>query len=434
MTNYNKKVTLQLTCIDHDCQTSNVGANLGSGSSKKFSSSKNTSSSSSKFGSLSDNGDEAMKWIAHQVKGLQTAISVPLLQVVRSFEGDSSQFKEWVKEIEKYAHMARLDNTDIPRIVLMTCKGTVGDFVKRYLEEIESEGEIPDWTNLKRLMQKRYAEITDNQRAMTELRKIKQTPEESVQLYSERLLRLAEDAYTAPFDETEYAFIQKQLVDIFCDGLFYDYLRMRVLRCDPRGYDEAVEIAMKEQNLRKRFNLRSNTQNETLTNDENSDLAVNSSNQKCFKCNCKGHTVWECPQRVNKQNIKPVLDYSDPESDENREVSSTKRKKSLDECENTIPNKQKLINTVPVKNSEDSRHKILGQTKSDHTNRHKTGECWLCHAKGHFRRNCPNRRFPDRYRVRYYSRDRYLSHKQNQGNFKALFKRKPLKRADKILK
>ena len=165
-----------------------------------------------------------MRWIANQFIGLQTAISVPLLQVVRSFEGDPSQFKDWVKEIEKYAHMARLDNSDIPRIVLMTCMGTVGDFVKRYLEEIESKGKLPDWSDLKRLMHKRYAEITDNQRAMTELRKIKQAPEESVQFYSERLLRLAEDAYTAPFDEKEYAFIQKQFVDIFCDGLIYDYL------------------------------------------------------------------------------------------------------------------------------------------------------------------------------------------------------------------
>ena len=380
-----------------------------------------------------------MRWIANQFKGLQTAISVPLLQVVRSFEGDPSQFKDWVKEIEKYAHMARLDSTDIPRIVLMTCMGTVGDFVKRYLEEIESKGKLPDWSDLKRLMHKRYAEITDNQRALTELRKIKQAPEESVQFYSERLLRLAEDAYTAPFDEKEYAFIQKQLVDIFCDGLIYDYLRMKVLRCDPKSYEEAVEIAMKEQNLRKRFNLRSNAQNEALKNDENSESAVNQSNKTCFKRSCNEQTVWECPLRVNKQSTKPALDYSDPESDENEVSSTNKSKKSFNDYENTLP-KQRPINTVPVKSSENFKqtsNQMQGRTRSENTNKTKTTECWLCHAKGHIRRNCPNRRFPDRYRVLNYSHDRYLrrlSHKQNPGNLKALFKRKPLKRAYKKLK
>ena len=220
---------------------------------------------SSKFVKIPENGEEAMKWIANQVKGLQTAISVPLLQVVKTFEGDSSQFKQWVKEIEKYAQIARLDNTDIPRIVLMTCTGTVGDFVKRYLDETESSGSTPDWPHLKKLMQKRYAEITDNQQAMTLLREIKQTPVESVQLYSERLLKLAEDAYPTPFDERENKLVQKQLVDIFCDGLCHDYLRMKVMRSDPHNYEEAVEIATKEQNLRKRFHLRSNTENESHT-------------------------------------------------------------------------------------------------------------------------------------------------------------------------
>ena len=144
MTNTNKKMTFQLTSICQDSQTTDVGANLCSGTFQNVCSSPSTGSSPSKFDHFSENGGQEMRWIANQFKGLQTAISVPLLQVVRSFEGDPSQFKDWVKEIEKYAHMARLDSTDIPRIVLMTCMGTVGDFVKRYLEEIESKSELPE--------------------------------------------------------------------------------------------------------------------------------------------------------------------------------------------------------------------------------------------------------------------------------------------------
>ena len=460
MTNVDDKVTSQMT---------GIGQDFVSGSSPSFGLSQSKGSSSLNFGRIPENGEDAFKWIANQVKGLQTAISVPLLQVVKTFEGDSSQFKQWVKDIEKYAQMARLDNTDIPRIALMTCTGTVGDFVKRYLDEIESKGGTPDWPHLKRLMKKRYGEITDNQRAMTELRKIKQMSEESVQLYSERLLRLAEDAYSAPFDEREFKLVQKQLVDIFCDGLCHDYLRMKVMRCDPQIYEEAVEIAMKEQNLRTRFNLRSNEKNEPQINDTNSDL-VGSQNLRlnrgesnlnsqltmrvnkcqntgqnqntrtpletqnkdskveklCYRCHSEGHTVWECPLRENNKNIKSTVDYSDPETDENEEPP-LKRKCSLNKHEN-----ESSQNKVRSQSSRKVSFKRQGQNPSDIKNT----ECWNCHMKGHFRRNCPNRRYPDRYSALNHPNTRSQLRSgsaRNQGNLKALFKRKPLERAENFL-
>ena len=44
-------------------------------------------------------------------------------------------------------------------------------------------------------MTKRFAEISDSNHAMAVLHMVRQGPSESVQMYSERLLRIAEDAY-----------------------------------------------------------------------------------------------------------------------------------------------------------------------------------------------------------------------------------------------
>ena len=47
-------------------------------------------------------------------------------------------------------------------------------------------------------------------------------------------------------------------MDTFCDGLRFDYLRMKLMREDPKTLENAVLCAMKEQDLRKRFHDRSN--------------------------------------------------------------------------------------------------------------------------------------------------------------------------------
>ena len=199
-----------------------------------------------------------MKSMFSQIKALQTAMTVPLLQAVKTFTGNSNEFKQYVKDIERYAQMAKLGDLDIPSIVHISCTGPVADFVQRFMDEYKSEGLPPSWKVLKKFMTKRFGEITNESEAMAVLRRIRQGPDESVQMYSERLLRVAEDAYppSCQADKSGFDLVQRQLLDIFCDGLFHDYLRMKVMRANSKTFEEAVEIAMQEQNLRKRFNLR----------------------------------------------------------------------------------------------------------------------------------------------------------------------------------
>ena len=50
--------------------------------------------------------------------------------------------------------------------------------------------------------------------------------------------------------------VENQLIHIFIDGLYFDYLKKKVLRDDPGTYQAAIQSVMREKNIRKRFTLR----------------------------------------------------------------------------------------------------------------------------------------------------------------------------------
>jgi hypothetical protein len=111
---------------------------------------------------------------------------------------------------------------------------------------------------LKKILRDRFADVIDSQHAIAIMRKTRQFDNECVQLYAKRLLQIAEDAYDP--DKMTDQLVQQQLVDIFCDGLSFDYLRLKILRENPKTLENAIELARKEQNLRKRLTLH-NTDN-----------------------------------------------------------------------------------------------------------------------------------------------------------------------------
>jgi hypothetical protein len=80
---------------------------------------------------------------------------------------------------------------------------------------------------------------------------------ENVQLFAERLLAIAEDAYACM--DVSTAAIERQLIGFFTDGLVHDELKLCVMRDNPATLKRAVEVAMAEQNIRKRFDFRIDT-------------------------------------------------------------------------------------------------------------------------------------------------------------------------------
>ena len=101
----------------------------------------------------------------------------------------------------------------------------------------------------------RLAEVTDPQHALMLLRKVRQKPNENIQVYAERMLALAEDAFIGQMGDS----VQTQLVGFFIDRLAHDYMKMNVMRENPADLQAAITVATAEHNLRKRFDLRTNS-------------------------------------------------------------------------------------------------------------------------------------------------------------------------------
>lgn len=66
-----------------------------------------------------------------------------------------------------------MNNEDILEIVYVICKGFVGDFIKRYLIEIEVLGELFSWNDLKQFLKNRFVKIIDLQYVLVILRKMR---------------------------------------------------------------------------------------------------------------------------------------------------------------------------------------------------------------------------------------------------------------------
>ena len=65
--------------------------------------------------------------------------------------------------------------------------------------------------------------------ALSLLRTVRQKPGENIQLFAERILSIAEEASHNQGGDA----VERQLIDIFVDGLTQDNLKMKILRHQP---------------------------------------------------------------------------------------------------------------------------------------------------------------------------------------------------------
>ena len=95
-----------------------------------------------------------------------------------------------MKSIEKYAVFNKIPTDQVKMVSYQSSKSPVSDFLKRYLEANQQHS----WGQVKAELTARFAEVTDSQHALMLLRKVRQRPEENVQVYAERIMALGEDA------------------------------------------------------------------------------------------------------------------------------------------------------------------------------------------------------------------------------------------------
>ena len=216
------------------------------------------------------------------------------------YEGNPCKFREWIKQIEKYAFMTELDAAKVKLIAYKTSAGPVSDFIQRYITNNPNN----TWNQLKVELTMRFAEISDSNQALKMLSEIKQHRDENVQCYAERLLSLASEAYNNQPGGVRAA--NRTLVGHFTDGLYFDYLQFKMLREKPQTLHEAVRICIEEQNLRKLFRTRTGRDygRQNISHpwvDEPLEVDMYRPSRKCQLCFKTGHTARYCKSQRGKE-------------------------------------------------------------------------------------------------------------------------------------
>lgn len=244
--------------------------------------------------------------LAFQLQGLSNKLSAQSInQVVPKFSGDTSKFRTWIKQIEKYVLLANMGREEAKLVAYQASDPPVSDFIHRWLESNE-DNEHAGWNQLKEQLTARFAEVIDSQHTFELISKIKQRPGETVPIFAERLYNLAEEVFKD--QNVMLPIIQSQLVNFFINGLLLDYLKMKIMRDNPQTYQQAVAIAMTEQNLRKRFDLRKGGPDRTnmrpsgVASHEPMEVDHYRPRKRCFNCNKFGHKARDCRVKIKQVN------------------------------------------------------------------------------------------------------------------------------------
>ena len=149
--------------------------------------------------------------------------------------------------MEKYAILVNLPGPRKKLIAYQSSGGAVSGFIQRYMAANPNS----TWEQLKEQLAVRFSDVTDAQMALSLLRRVRQKQGETIQNFSERILSLAEEAYANQGDDA----VERQLIDIFADGLINDQLKVKILREQPNTLQGAVATATNERNLRARVQM-----------------------------------------------------------------------------------------------------------------------------------------------------------------------------------
>ena len=101
------------------------------------------------------------------------------------------------------------------------------------------------------------------------------------------------------FAKVDKSVVKLQLVGFFINGLFHDYIKMKVMRENPKTFQAAIQSALVKQNLRKRFQLRTvDSQSSKSRTEKPMEVDYIRPKKKYFLCNKTGHFAKYCRSRI----------------------------------------------------------------------------------------------------------------------------------------
>jgi hypothetical protein len=200
------------------------------------------------FTELNTTVSEKLKQIKIAIKKQETALDTP------PFSGKASEFRAWMGAINKcLVLIPHLTDDEKVRLTLRHSRGDVSDYISLYIEQgISDPNAQRGWAHLKGQLILRFGECNDKHHAYASLFKIRQKEDENVQVYSTRLSRLALDA----FDSLEPPEVQRQLVQLFIDGMSDDHMKIKIMHQKPNTLAAAADSALNIQNFHTEVKMR----------------------------------------------------------------------------------------------------------------------------------------------------------------------------------
>ena len=151
--------------------------------------------------------------------------------IVPRYDGWPTKVRSWIKAINKYGMITQRDDEKLKLLPFQMADGPLSDYAHRWLSTHQDR----PWVDLRTELQSRFAEVIDKSYALGLLHRINQDKNKIVVIYAEHLLNLAEDAFQGEgLNVAEQAPIERQLVGYFTDGLCHDYLKIKVMRENPK--------------------------------------------------------------------------------------------------------------------------------------------------------------------------------------------------------
>ena len=111
-----------------------------------------------------------------------------------------------------------MENKRVKFVAYKASKGPARHSRMRYLSRNPDE----NWRRVKAELWLCFSEVVDSQHALLLLRKVRQNPNESIQVFAERLLALGEHAFEGIGEE----FVERQMIEFFIDGLYKDQMKL----------------------------------------------------------------------------------------------------------------------------------------------------------------------------------------------------------------
>ena len=246
---------------------------------------------------------EAFQLFSDQIGLISTA------DLVCNFDGENlGKFNDWISAVEKFSVVYGISDCKTKFVAYRASSGIASDFIRRFLEGNQNSS----WQQLKDELINRFGEVRDTHHRFSLLKNIRQENSETVQTFAERIISIAETAYTA-FDLNS-EIVDHQLKGFFTDGLWCDDLKESIIRADPKTFKETVQFAVNEQNLKQRIKLRSGTPvsgtERGLNQSKVPGIGLNrgrlqkleNKRKFCRECFKKGHTLSECFKNTNFKN------------------------------------------------------------------------------------------------------------------------------------